>query len=162
MIVTFCGHRDFVETAEAENQLTMFLEKYARENVRLVCYNGGYGNFDYFAAKCVQRMQEQYSNIRNCLVLPYIDQPFLERIEIFKNHFDETIYPPLESVPRKYAIIRRNEWMVRFYTVDKSHNGGGGGFGLGLAIVKKLCKRAGWKLSVESELGVGTEFKIEF
>ena len=112
MIVTFCGHRDFVETAEAENQLTMFLEKYARENVSLVCYNGGYGNFDYFAAKCVQRMQEQYSNIRNCLVLPYIDQPFLERIEIFKNHFDETIYPPLESVPRKYAIIRRNEWMV--------------------------------------------------
>lgn len=112
MIVTFCGHRDFVETAEAENQLTMFLEKYARENVRLVCYNGGYGNFDYFAAKCVQRMQEQYSNIRNCLVLPYIDQPFLERIEIFKNHFNETIYPPLESVPRKYAIIRRNEWMV--------------------------------------------------
>ncbi len=112
MIVTFCGHRDFVETAEAENQLTIFLEKYARENVRLVCYNGGYGNFDYFAAKCVQRMQEQYSNIRNCLVLPYIDQPFLERIEIFKNHFDETIYPLLESVPRKYAIIRRNEWMV--------------------------------------------------
>ena len=112
MILTCCGHRDFVETAEAENQLTMFLEKYARENVRLVCYNGGYGNFDYFAAKCVQRMQEQYSNIRNCLVLPYIDQPFLERIEIFKNHFDETIYPPLESVPRKYAIIRRNEWMV--------------------------------------------------
>lgn len=50
----------------------------------------------------------------------------------------------------------------RFYTVDKSHNGGGGGFGLGLAIVKKLCKRAGWKLSVESELGVCTEFKIEF
>ena len=50
----------------------------------------------------------------------------------------------------------------RFYTVDKSHNGGGGGFGLGLAIVKKLCKRVGWKLSVESELGVGTEFKIEF
>ena len=112
MIVTFCGHRDFVETAEAENQLTMFLEKYARENVRLVCYNGGYGNFDYFAAKCVQRMQEQYSNIRNCLVLPYIDQPFLDRIAVFTNRFDETIYPPLENVPRKYAIIRRNEWMV--------------------------------------------------
>lgn len=112
MIVTFCGHRDFVETAEAENQLTMFLEKYARENVRLVCYNGGYGNFDYFAAKCVQRMQEQYSNIRNCLVLPYIDQPFLDRIAVFTNCFDETIYPPLENVPRRYAIIRRNEWMV--------------------------------------------------
>lgn len=50
----------------------------------------------------------------------------------------------------------------RFYTVDKSHNGAGGGFGLGLAIVKKLCRRAGWKLSVESELGKGTTFRIEF
>lgn len=50
----------------------------------------------------------------------------------------------------------------RFYTVDKSHGGTGGGFGLGLAIVKKLCKRAGWKLSVESELDKGTTFSIEF
>lgn len=50
----------------------------------------------------------------------------------------------------------------RFYTVDKSHNGEGGGFGLGLAIVRKLCRRAGWKLSVESRLGEGTSFKIVF
>lgn len=50
----------------------------------------------------------------------------------------------------------------RFYTVDKSHNGAGGGFGLGLAIVKKLCRRAGWQLSVESELGKGTVFTILF
>ena len=50
----------------------------------------------------------------------------------------------------------------RFYTVDKSHNGAGGGFGLGLAIVKKLCRRAGWQLSVESELGKGTAFTILF
>ena len=50
----------------------------------------------------------------------------------------------------------------RFYTVDKSHNGAGGGFGLGLAIVRKLCRRAGWKLSVESDLGKGTAFTIDF
>lgn len=50
----------------------------------------------------------------------------------------------------------------RFYTVDKSHNGGGGGFGLGLAIVKKLCRRAGWELKVESTLGEGTAFIIDF
>ena len=55
-----------------------------------------------------------------------------------------------------------NRIFDRFYTVDKSHGGGGGGFGLGLAIVRKLCRRAGWRLSVESTLGEGTEFKIEF
>ena len=26
--------------------------------------------------------------------------------------FDEVIYPALENVPPKYAIIRRNKWMV--------------------------------------------------
>ena len=112
MIVTFCGHRDFVENADIEERLAALIEKYARNSDRLLCYNGGYGNFDYFAAKCVQQLQRQYSNIRNWLVLPYIDQPFLDRIATFKNLFDETIYPPMENVPKKYAIIRRNEWMV--------------------------------------------------
>ncbi len=50
----------------------------------------------------------------------------------------------------------------RFFTVDKSHSGKNGGFGLGLAVVKKLCNKAGWKLSVESQLGVGTKFTVQF
>lgn len=112
MIVTFCGHRNFIETAETKERLAMILGKYTRANDRLICYNGGYGNFDCFAAKCVQRLQEHHSNIRNCLILPYIDQTFLEHIAVFKKLFDETIYPPLENVPKKYAIIRRNEWMI--------------------------------------------------
>lgn len=73
-------------------------------------------------------------------------------------------HPALSVADTGVGIAKEDKDRIfdRFYTVDKSHNGGGGGFGLGLAIVKKLCKRAGWKLSVESELGVGTEFKIEF
>ena len=50
----------------------------------------------------------------------------------------------------------------RFFTVDKSHSGKNGGFGLGLSVVKKLCKKAGWQLSVKSELGKGTTFRILF
>lgn len=50
----------------------------------------------------------------------------------------------------------------RFFTVDKSHGGKNGGFGLGLAVVKKICKRSGWLLAVESKLGEGTSFIIEF
>ncbi len=50
----------------------------------------------------------------------------------------------------------------RFFTVDKSHNGKNGGFGLGLSVVKKLCKKQGWKLTVESKEGVGSTFRIVF
>ena len=50
----------------------------------------------------------------------------------------------------------------RFFTVDKSHGGQNGGFGLGLAVVRKLCRKAGWELSVQSKLGEGTAFHIRF
>ncbi len=50
----------------------------------------------------------------------------------------------------------------RFFTVDKSHGGKNGGFGLGLAAVRKICLKYGWKISVESEQGVGSTFTVEF
>ena len=72
--------------------------------------------------------------------------------------------PVLSVSDTGIGISKENQSRIfdRFYTVDKSHNGAGGGFGLGLATVKKLCRRAGWKLSVESEEGVGTTFTIRF
>ena len=112
MFVTFCGHRVFVKSVCVEKALTALLEDYARKNKKLICYNGGYGKFDYFAAACVEKLQIRYMNICNCLVIPYIYPQFLEGISKIKNHFNETIYPPLENVHKKYAIIRRNEWMI--------------------------------------------------
>ncbi len=50
----------------------------------------------------------------------------------------------------------------RFFTVDRSHSGKNGGFGLGLAVAKKICGKAGWKISVKSELGEGSKFTVEF
>lgn len=50
----------------------------------------------------------------------------------------------------------------RFFTVDKSHSGKNGGFGLGLAVVKKICRKADWRLDVQSKLGEGTTFTVDF
>lgn len=50
----------------------------------------------------------------------------------------------------------------RFFTVDRSHSGKNGGFGLGLAVAKKICQKSGWKISVESTLGEGSKFMVEF
>ena len=47
-----------------------------------------------------------YPNIEAVLVLAYLDR------EIDASRYDDTTYPPLEKVPRRYAILRRNEWMV--------------------------------------------------
>lgn len=55
-----------------------------------------------------------------------------------------------------------NKVFSRFFTVDKSHNGKNGGFGLGLAVAKKICQKSGWKISVDSTLGEGSKFTVEF
>jgi len=50
----------------------------------------------------------------------------------------------------------------RFYRVEKSRSQRGGGTGLGLSIVKHICALYGWKLSLKSKLGVGTEITVTF
>ena len=48
----------------------------------------------------------------------------------------------------------------RFYRVDKTRSRKNGGTGLGLAIVKHIIELHNWNITVESEVGKGTSFKI--
>ncbi len=50
----------------------------------------------------------------------------------------------------------------RFYRVDKARSRRVGGTGLGLSIVKETIERMGGTVSVESQLGRGTQFTIIF
>ena len=49
----------------------------------------------------------------------------------------------------------------RFYRTDRARSRDLGGTGLGLAIVKHLAKLHGGEVTLVSELGIGTTFKIE-
>jgi len=44
----------------------------------------------------------------------------------------------------------------------RAHDRSNEGYGLGLAIVSRLCRRFGWPLEVDSELGAGTVFRVNF
>lgn len=50
----------------------------------------------------------------------------------------------------------------RFYRVEKSRTKKSGGTGLGLSIVKHICAIYGWKVSLKSRLGMGTDVVIYF
>ena len=50
----------------------------------------------------------------------------------------------------------------RFYRVDKARSRDVGGTGLGLAIVKHLMRLHGGQVMLESELGRGSRFVLEF
>ncbi len=50
----------------------------------------------------------------------------------------------------------------RSFRVDKSRAAGNGSSGLGLSITKKLVEAQGGIISVESKIGAGTTFQVEF
>lgn len=105
----FIGHR------EADERLlpilTAAIERLITEEQVLFFYVGGYGGFDRIAATAIKRMKLQHPEIILMLVLPY--HPGERPIET-PYGFDGTYYPEgLEKVPRRYAIVRANEIMVK-------------------------------------------------
>lgn len=106
MIVTFCGHKEVSQHDEVQAWLTTSVERLIQEGATEF-YLGGYGEFDRLAASVVWKLREEYPSISSVLVLPYLDR------KMATEHYNVTTYPPLETVPRRYAILRRNEWMVQ-------------------------------------------------
>lgn len=62
------------------------------------------------------------------------------------------------------GIAKENQSRVfeRFYRVDKARSRRNGGTGLGLAIVKHICNYYDFNITLDSELGKGSQFTIHF
>ena len=103
--VTFCGHRDLPDRAAVEAWLRRTLPCLYAQGARRF-YVGGYGAFDAAAAAATLALRAAHPEVEVVLVRPYLDagpapQPGMA-----------SVYPPLERVPRRFAIARRNRWMV--------------------------------------------------
>ncbi len=105
MTITFCGHSKLIEQntirAHLIRELRILLDQGNHK-----FYIGGYGDFDLLAAKVLHELKSEYPELESILILPYLDRP------VDTSLYDNTIYPPLENVPKRYAISRRNKWMV--------------------------------------------------
>ena len=91
--------------------LTILTEKIGDQNAELLI--GGYGSFDAFARECGRTYQKTHPNTKLIFVTPYMT-PNDEKIYSYdqKALYDAIVYPPLEHVPPRFAILKRNEWMV--------------------------------------------------
>lgn len=111
MKTTFCGHAKYIfsekEIQLFKNLLLEHVEKYPCCEFFL----GNYGNFDRLAFLLLSKIKESFPNIKLIFVTPYIDENY-SKLKNAKEIFDEIIYPPLEKVPKRFAISKRNEWMI--------------------------------------------------
>lgn len=106
MKITFCGHGDVADRSDIEQWLQTVCSELISQGADEF-YLGGYGDFDNLCAAVMRDQKKNHPNIRLILVFPYLN------CNMMTEGYDETVYPPLESVPKRFAISRRNEWMVQ-------------------------------------------------
>ena len=70
---------------------------------------GDRGSFDQLATTAVKHLKARYPEIQLYLLLAYHPA---ERPVYLTDGFDGSYYPPLENVPRQYAILRVNQYML--------------------------------------------------
>ena len=108
MTCIFFGHRDTPKEIEPSLCLTL-IDLIENKGVDMF-YVGNNGNFDYLVRKNLRLLKEKYQHIDYAVVLAYMPNKIGEI-----DYIDcaDTIYPDgLECVPPKYAISRRNLWMI--------------------------------------------------
>lgn len=111
MVITFFGHAKNTYTKNDEERLYKLIEKVAEGNM-VDFFLGGYGNFDSLAKKCVKKYKETHTDTKTVFVTPYLNKWLDDRKVYIEKEYDEVLYPELEQTPLKYAITKRNEWMI--------------------------------------------------
>lgn len=104
----FIGHRE--AGTEILPALEEAIEKHISEYGVTEFIVGHYGGFDCLAARAVISAKKCHPEVRLLMLIPY--HPAERPIETPPG-FDGTFYPPgMESVPRRYAIVRANQYVI--------------------------------------------------
>lgn len=133
MNVTFCGHAKISNQDSVQTWLFEVTQALIEQGATIF-YLGGYGAFDELAAWVLRKQKETHPDIELVLVRPYLNRNMED------SGYDYSVYPPLESVPPRFAISKRNQWMVQKSNVVVSyvlHDWGGAAATLRYARQKK-------------------------
>ena len=79
------------------------------------------------------------------------------RLSRTDGHITLEVHDTGEGIPPQ----ERQRIFERFYRIDKARSRAAGGTGLGLSLVRHATQRLGGTVSVDSELGVGSTFRID-
>jgi len=106
---TFFGHRDCPESIKP--LLYQAVKELIESGKADTFYVGNHGNFDRMALSVLRELSKQYPNISYFEVLAYMPQ---KKSEFDTHDYSRTILPEsVAAAPKKFAILRRNDWMLR-------------------------------------------------
>lgn len=130
MIITFAGHSTVFSCEQVKEAVKEQIKNNISSNEKTVFYLGGYGEFDSICACACRELKKEYSCMEVVYITPYISLSEQKKIKQMQDEglCDTSLYPPLENVPPKFAILKRNEWMIEkadFVISYIEHNYGG-------------------------------------
>jgi len=106
---TFFGHRDTPEAIKPKLREAV-IELVEHHGVDTF-YIGDKGAFDLMAKSILTELCTVYPHIRYSVVLAYMPQKWSE---FDRRDFSDTMLPEgIESVPKRFAISWRNNWMLK-------------------------------------------------
>lgn len=106
---TFFGHR--ILNKDIKDLLTRQIDNLIAEYGVNVFYVGNNGQFDYLVAEVLRKLKSLNPQISYSIVLAYLPEREKEHNQL---SYTETIYPEgLEDTPPRFAISKRNKWMVQ-------------------------------------------------
>ena len=118
----FFGHREV--THNIRDKLTAIIENLITETGVTEFYVGHQGQFDTIVYSVLKELKVKYPQIRYTVVLAYMPDEHIKEV-----YGGDTLFPDgMENVPKKYAISKRNDWMIQHsdYAVCYVHKITGG------------------------------------
>ena len=114
MIITFVGHSTLNISPDLSAKIKKTIEDNITSEDHIIFYCGGYGDFDNHCASLCREIKKTHSNCEVVFVTPYITAAQQDKMKYLLDakYYDSTVYPPLENVLPRFAISKRNEWMV--------------------------------------------------
>ena len=114
MIITFAGHSFVPCVDKVKEAVKAQLRVRIAHAEKVSFYLGGRGGFDELCAICCRELKKEHSGIEVVYVAPCFNPSEQAKIKEMQcgDLYDSSIYPPLERVPPRLAILKRNEWMM--------------------------------------------------
>ena len=103
----FFGHREV--THNIREKLTAIIERLITEEGVTGFYVGNQGQSDSMVYSVLKELKAKYPHIRYTVVLAYMPDEHIKKV-----YGEDTLFPDgMESVPKKFAISKRNDWMIQ-------------------------------------------------
>ena len=103
----FFGHREVIHNIRPS--LTEIIEKLIVDEGVTDFYVGYQGQFDSMVYSVLKELKMEYPQIIYTIVLAYMPDEHIREV-----YGDDTLFPDgMETVPKRFAISKRNDWMIK-------------------------------------------------